>query len=69
VNIGNWVRRENARPRGKWHLVDSTVAGAAFTRCGKRMEPQTSHGGLEVSEVEPLTRMIEQTQLCHGGCA
>lgn len=59
MNIGNWVRR-----RGKWHLVESVIDGAAITRCGRRMEPKASRGALEVSEVEPLTRMIDQPQNC-----
>lgn len=60
MDIGNWVRRLG----GKWHLVDSVIAGDAVTRCGKRMKPRTSDGRLEVSDVEPLTRMIGQPQLC-----
>ena len=61
VDIGSWVRRRG----GKWHLVDSTVAGAAVTRCGRRLE-QTRP--LEVSAVQPLTRAIGQPQLCRAGC-
>lgn len=61
IDIGCWVRRTY----GKWHLVESLVAGAAFTRCGRRMEPETPSGGeLEVSVVEVLTRMIGQPQNC-----
>lgn len=61
MEIGNWVKRSG----GKWHLVESTVDGAAVIRCGKTMEPKTKSGGqLEVSEVEPLTRMIGQPQNC-----
>lgn len=60
MDVGNWVRR----PGGKWHLVESTVAGDAFTRCGRRMDKTNSHGKLDVSDVEPLTRMIGQPQLC-----
>ncbi len=59
MNIGNWVRRN-----GKWHLVESVIADAAITRCGRRMEPTASRGALEVSEVEPLTRAIGQRQNC-----
>lgn len=69
--IGNWVRRVYADPgryvTGKWHLVDSVVAGAAFTNCGRRLEPHTSakvENSLEVSEVKPLTRLIGQPQNC-----
>lgn len=58
MEIGNWVRR----PGGKWHLVESTVAGDAFTRCGRRMDSINTHGQrLEVSEVD---RMIDQPQNC-----
>ena len=65
MNIGNWIRRKGT----KWHLVESTVAGDAFTRCGRRMDWQTRSGGvLEVSEVMPLTRLIGQPQLCKAGC-
>ena len=47
MTIGDWVRR-----RGKWHLVESVVADAAITRCGRRMEPTASRGELEVAEHE-----------------
>lgn len=61
MNIGNWIRR----PRRKWHLVESIVADDAVTRCGRRMDYQSeSLTKLEVSEVEPLTRMIGQPQNC-----
>ena len=61
VTIGNWVRRAT----GRWHLVESVIADAAITRCGRRMEPTVARGGeLEVAEVEPLTRMIGQPQNC-----
>lgn len=53
--IGSWVRRKGR----KWHLVESVVADDAITRCGRRMA-----GLLEVSEAEPLTRMIGQPQNC-----
>jgi hypothetical protein len=58
MNIGDWVRRSST----KWHLVDSVVAGDAFTRCGRRMRQDGLR--LEVSDVMPLTRMIGQPQLC-----
>jgi len=58
MNIGDWVRRRST----KWHLVDSVVAGDAFTRCGRRMRKDGLR--LEVSDVMPLTRMIGQPQLC-----
>ena len=61
MTIGNWVKRGS----GRWHLVESVIADAAITRCGRRMEPTTPRGGaLEVSEVEPLTRAIGQPQNC-----
>lgn len=41
--IGDWVVR--ARGGFTWHAVESVVAGAAVTRCGRRMEPTTPSGG------------------------
>jgi len=56
-------------PGMKWHYVESVVAGAAVTQCGKRMEPKNGDGiGLEAREEMPLTRMIGQPQLCRAGC-
>lgn len=63
--IGDWVKRG----RGKWHLVESVIDGDAITRCGRRMVERNGKGELQASPVEPLTRMIDQPQLCHGGCA
>lgn len=63
MDIGDWVRRVD-RP-SKWHLVESVVEGDAITRCGRRMR---DHREFEVSNVMPLTRMIDQPQLCKGGC-
>lgn len=60
IGIGEWVRRGT----GKWHLVDSTVAGDVFTRCGRRMDYINRNVKLEVASVMPLTRMIGQPQLC-----
>jgi alpha-ketoglutarate-dependent taurine dioxygenase len=55
MSIGDWVRRDG----GKWHRVESVIAGAAITRCGRRMEPEVARaGGLDVVHVEPLTRAI-----------
>lgn len=68
--IGDWVQRVYALSgyaATKWHLVDSVVAGAAITRCGRRMEshtPARSGNRLEASPVRPLTRAIGQPQLC-----
>lgn len=61
ADIGSWVKR---KPRQKWHRVDSIVAGDAVTRCGKRLRDPFA----AVSEVQPLTRMIGQPQLCKAGC-
>jgi hypothetical protein len=63
VNIGDWVRRRG----GKWHLVESIVTDDAFTRCGRRMKVRLNDieaDNLQVSAVEPLTRMIGQPQNC-----
>ncbi len=57
--IGSWVRRTGLRD-GKWHIVESVVAGDAFLRCGKRMRDP----GLDVSVTEVLTRAIGQPQNC-----
>jgi hypothetical protein len=65
VVIGNWVRRDVSG--AKWHKVESVVAGAAITACGRRLEQNKAKGpkgALEVSEVEVLTRMIGQPQNC-----
>jgi hypothetical protein len=74
MEIGNWISRVRLNAdlvlvrRSKWHLVESIVAGDAITKCGRRMEPKTRSGGygLDISEVEPLTRMIGQPQLCEN---
>jgi hypothetical protein len=55
--IGGWVKRR----RGKWHLTESVIDGAAVTHCGRRLEPKPTD---EHSSVMPLTRMIGQPQLC-----
>ncbi len=55
--IGTWIRR----PKGKWHLIESLVAAASITHCGRRLEPLATD---ELSAVMPLTRMIGQPQLC-----
>jgi hypothetical protein len=64
--IGQWARRLTPRAdgssvAGKWHLVDSVVAGDVVTRCGRRLRDDKP---LEISLVEPLTRMIGQPQNC-----
>ena len=72
MEIGNWVRRQQSATAtltvaipSKWHRVESVVAGAAITRCGKRMEPLLANGKtLQVVQTEPLTRMIGQPQNC-----
>jgi len=76
MKIGDWIRRVRVNTdavfvaRSKWHVVESIVAGDAITKCGRRMQPKTLSGGygLDISEVEPLTRMIGQPQLCEN-CA
>ena len=48
MEIGDAVRRvgfEGKNP-SLWHKVESLVAGAAITRCGRRMEPKTFSGDL-----------------------
>jgi hypothetical protein len=60
MNVGQWVKRGR-----KWHLVESIVAGDVITRCGRRMADGRP---FEVSDVMPLTRMIDQPQLCKAGC-
>ena len=65
MEIGNWVRRTGR----KWHLVESIVADDVITRCGRRMSTRIASGAMEVSDVMPLTRMIDQPQLCKGGCS
>lgn len=61
VSIGTWVRRDG----GKWHVVESIVSGDVVTRCGRRMVDPLA----EVSKDMPLTRAINQTQLCKAGCS
>lgn len=60
IEIGNWVRRTSQ----KWHFVDSTVSEDVMTRCGRRMMTVKRGKPVEVSTVMPLTRMIDQPQLC-----
>jgi hypothetical protein len=64
ADIGGWVKRRGQ----KWHLVDSLVAEDVITRCGRRMAIHSALGDLQVSSVMPLTRMIDQPQLCKAGC-
>lgn len=47
-DIGNVVRRGN-RPEQENHLIQSVVAGAAITKCGRRMEPRDRDGNELVS--------------------
>jgi hypothetical protein len=58
MQIGSWVRRSGKNT--KWHLVESIVAGDAFTRCGRRLRDPD----LDVSGFEVLTRAIGQPQNC-----
>ena len=76
--IGKWVSRvfpngpgaEDDVRETDWHYVESVVAGAAITACGRRMEPHIAgrDNRLEVVDQPPLTRMIGQPQLCQAGC-
>ena len=59
MDIGDWVRRTGR----KWHLVESIIDGDAILKCGRRMGVEPGKP-LEVSDVEPLTRMIGQPQNC-----
>lgn len=79
LRIGAWIKRKGPFRRHfdgeterwvgpRWHLVESVVAGAAVTRCGRRMEALTGQGPLEVRDTQPLTRMIGQPHLCKKGC-
>lgn len=65
MDIGDWVRRR--RVGAKWHVVESVIAGDAVTRCGRRMRDHSADhpiAPLERTPVMPLTRMIDQPQLC-----
>ena len=70
VEIGMWVRRVGAKRRRdgswtvKWHkVVRMTSKGSLITACGLLVfRYYLDHW--ETSEVEPLTRMIGQPQLC-----
>ena len=67
LEIEDWVRRKGID--GKWHFVESIVADAAITKCGRRLEPHDNRGRpLEKSMGMPLSRAIGQPQLCKGGC-
>lgn len=69
VAVGLWVARWKGDERiTKYHLTESVVAGAAFTACGLRMEPVVHGRDLRVEATMPLTRAIDQPQLCHHGC-
>ena len=63
--IGAWVHRHGLR-YGKWHRVESIVAGDALTRCGKRMkDPGVDVYAGAVSRASvPLG-----VDLCRGGCS
>lgn len=60
MEIGNWVRR----PGGKWHIVESIIAGDAVTKCGRRMDRKNDEGPLAMRDQIMLTRMIGQPQNC-----
>ncbi len=59
MKIGDWVRRKGL----KWHLIESIIAGDAITKCGRRLD-HSIQDRYEISDVEPLTRMIGQPQDC-----
>lgn len=46
-----------------WHVVESTIAGAAITNCGRRMEPQADRGGLTWASHEEAA-LAENYRLC-----
>lgn len=56
MNIGDWVQRTKRTATGKVagdregqaHLIESVVAGDAFTNCGRRMDRETDAGVLVV---------------------
>lgn len=62
VEIGGAVRRAG-RVEAKWHLVESVVAGAAITRCGRRMEPW-SWTSLQSAEGEAASLFLEGPSAC-----
>ena len=39
-----WVVRRRGRASQKNHLIQSTIADAAITKCGRRMEPLDATG-------------------------
>lgn len=58
--IGAWVRR--GRPAYTlWHLVQSDVGDAAFTKCGRRMERTLKSGTLE--------ERLDRPQYYHMQCS
>jgi hypothetical protein len=40
--VGWW----GVRPGGKWHLIESEVAGDVVMRCGRRMAQASPYGAL-----------------------
>jgi hypothetical protein len=51
TDIGLFVKRTGHEAR--WHHVQSVVADGAFTKCGRRMKPKTSHGDGFLVELDP----------------
>lgn len=52
AHIGRLVKRDAARDR--WHRIESVIAGAAVTNCGRRLEPRDERGReLVTSSGEP----------------
>ncbi|MGV0984964.1 MAG: hypothetical protein ACOYB2_10445 [Limnohabitans sp.] len=74
--IGDWVRRDqdtdpSDEDQTKWHLVESVVAGAAITKCGRRMEPVVDGMKLEVAAHSAITIDTSdrvQPLVCGAGC-
>jgi hypothetical protein len=65
IEIGKLIRRQ--RSGAKWHFVESVVAGAAITRCGRRMEPENGSGKLDADPI--LTGAVYAAKLVCQGCS
>lgn len=61
-DIGKWARRlraDRSEQSSKWHKIESEVASAVITKCGRRMERQAKwhYTGLYT----PLSNHLEIT--------
>jgi hypothetical protein len=56
---GQWVLRQKAY-WGVWHLVQSDIADAAITKCGRRMKIEASRGKLIVRDRKPIAATCTQ---------